>query len=202
MPNDCCNYLVIKFKSLENLNNFKNKYLTKSDSNEDEFDFEKVVPSPKTKEECPANCIANKDSSIVKEDSRPWFDWYKWNIINWGTKWNSYENCIDEDKENTLKIAFCTAWDPAIPVIKALANQIEEDFKYTYYECGMCIAGEIVRENGEISEFDCNELSDIEYRQFLLDNELEDEEYLSEFYVIKDGKIIKAKEDEEEINNG
>lgn len=186
MANDCCNYLVIKFKSLENLNNFKNKYLPKSDSNEDEFDFEKIVPSPKTKEECPADCVIDADN----------FDWYKWSIRNWGTRRNSYEVCIDEFEENVLKISFCTAWSPAIPVINALARQIEEDFKYTYYECGFCIAGEIVRENGEISEFDCNDLSDIEYRQFLLDNELEDEEYLSEFYVIENGKIIGAKEDE------
>ena len=202
MPNDCCNYLVIKFKSLENLNNFKNKYLTKSNENEDEFDFEKVIPSPKTKEECPANCIINKGSHIELEAERPWFDWYKWNWRNWGTKWNSYDNCINVAENNTLKLSFSTAWDPAIPVIKALANQIEEDFKYTYYECGNCIAGEIVRENGEISEFDCDGLSDIEYRQFLLDNRLEDKDFLSEFYIIKDGKIIRAKEDEEETNNG
>lgn len=197
MPNDCCNYLTIKFKSIESLNNFMDKYLTSSDTDEpSRFDFEKVIPSPRTKEECPKEFLTNEYSHIERLEERPWFDWYKWNWRNWGTKWNSYDNCINVDEDNTLKLSFSTAWDPAIPIIKALANQIEEDFKYLYYECGNVIAGEIVRENGEISEFDCDGLSDLEYRQYLLDNGLEDEEYLSEFYIIRDGKIIGAKEDE------
>lgn len=39
-------------------------------------------------------------------------DWYRWNIDNWGTKWNAYDVEIYEDT-----IVFYTAWAPPVQKI-------------------------------------------------------------------------------------
>ena len=45
--------------------------------------------------------------------------WYDWSIKNWGTKWNSYDNWKDNDKE----FQFSTAWSAPHPVLDALAKK-------------------------------------------------------------------------------
>lgn len=53
--------------------------------------------------------------------------WYEWAIENWGTKWNAFDTCIDEDNS----IIFYTAWSDAIPVISKLAEMYPDvSFKY------------------------------------------------------------------------
>lgn len=48
--------------------------------------------------------------------------WYEWRIINWGTKWNSYETHKWEDKT----LFFETAWSPPIPVLDQLAKRYSD----------------------------------------------------------------------------
>lgn len=44
--------------------------------------------------------------------------WYDWRIYNWGTKWNSYDNEIEN---NCVK--FSTAWSDPEPVIRKLSEE-------------------------------------------------------------------------------
>jgi len=60
--------------------------------------------------------------------------WYDWNIRNWGTKWNAYdEDCDDgsledapDEQEQSLRYSFNTAWSPPENVIRLLAVKIKE----------------------------------------------------------------------------
>ena len=60
-----------------------------SEFDEGAIDFEKIIPSPKTKEKCPKKYLVTKDSHISLINGREFFNWYKFNIENWGTKWNA-----------------------------------------------------------------------------------------------------------------
>lgn len=55
-----------------------------------------------------------------------YFDWYKWSIDNWETKWNACE-CIINPK--TLSIYWTTAWSPTVKI----ANEIAKSCKYPVY---------------------------------------------------------------------
>jgi len=88
------------------------------------FNFNHIIPEPKSSEECDPkyNLNINPDSSI-KEDEKPWFNWYQWRIDNWGTKWNGYDCQILNDDA----IKFETAWSPAVEVIKKLSRTHYKD---------------------------------------------------------------------------
>lgn len=122
MPNYCDNSLIITGK--ESILDAIRAFIK---SEENEFDFVKVVPMP------------------AEEEG----NWYNWCCENWGTKWNS-ESVILEQFEECLKISFLSAWAPPIPVISALAKKFPAaDFELSYYEAGMCFCGVNEYHNGE-----------------------------------------------------
>lgn len=84
------------------------------------IDFNKIIPEPKTKEECPERYIVTIDSGIKEADDKPWFNWYDWHIDYWGTKWNAYD-CYTLIGKSWIKFVFSTAWNVASPVIHKLA---------------------------------------------------------------------------------
>lgn len=49
-------------------------------------------------------------------------DWYDWRVQHWGTKWNSYDACLDDDGS----LCFTTAWDPPEPIIRHLSELFPE----------------------------------------------------------------------------
>lgn len=49
-------------------------------------------------------------------------DWYDWSVLNWGTKWNAY----DQQKMGFGSIRFDTAWSTPYPVIEKLAKKFPE----------------------------------------------------------------------------
>lgn len=55
-----------------------------------------------------------------------YFDWYKWSIDNWETKWNACE-CIIRQK--SLSMYWTTAWSPTVKI----ANEIAKSCKYPVY---------------------------------------------------------------------
>ena len=55
------------------------------------IDFNKIIPEPKNESECPDEYKVNKTSHIELLKDKPWFDWYKWRINHWGTKWGAYD---------------------------------------------------------------------------------------------------------------
>ena len=90
---------------------------------EGNFDFDKIIPQPKTIEECPPEYVIpeqeRENSRIEILDDRPWFNWYDWNREYWSTKWNACDSYkIDENN-----IAFSTAWCPPLKVIEELSRK-------------------------------------------------------------------------------
>lgn len=90
-----------------------------------EFDFNKIVPQPRSIEECPVKYVIpeleRKNSNIEILKDRPWFNWYEWNWDYWGTKWRVH----DTHKKDKNNIRFKTAWRPPLKVIKALSKNIQ-----------------------------------------------------------------------------
>ena len=64
-----------------------------------EIDFTKIIPPPQGEH-----------------------DSYNWNVANWGTKWNAYDQEMIDD--HTLE--FLTAWSMPEPVIKALSEMFPD----------------------------------------------------------------------------
>lgn len=68
-------------------------------------------------------------------------NWYNWNVVNWGTKWNAYESKTYRalsTKENSVYIVltFQTAWSPPYPVASAIMNRFRHGFKHYYRDEG------------------------------------------------------------------
>jgi len=91
------------------------------------FSFEKVLPSPKTKEECPDNYILNEEEEEKNKKNgslKPWFDWYRWNYDHWGVKWDACDSWCD-----IYEIGFETAWgEPSDQLFLRIANKFHVQF--------------------------------------------------------------------------
>ncbi len=107
MPNWCINYLTIHAD--ENLLNQIRDFIR---SEESEFDFTKILPIPKEKEN----------------------DSYEWRCENWGTKWNA---AYIDTYENGF--SFETAWTPCRPIIAELARIFPEAEFWFQYNSGFSI---------------------------------------------------------------
>lgn len=107
------------------------------------IDFDKIIPEPKTEEECPKECLMTERSLAEKYIDRPWFDWYAWRNKYWGTKWNAYDTYTQVTSTSILFV-FSTAWSPATPIFNKLAELgynmeirwADEDYGYN---CGKLI---------------------------------------------------------------
>ena len=70
-------------------------------------------------------------------------NWYDWNINNWGTKWDIgiIDGEIQREDDNTISLAFDTAWSPPIAFYSFL---FEDGWDVTakYYEPGVGFIGE------------------------------------------------------------
>lgn len=93
-----------------------------------EFDFNKLIPTP----------MHIYQGLISKEDEEDFPNWYKWNIDNWGTKWNCYDSSVeDAEDEQSVVIKFNTAWSVPYPIIVALANHLKsESMIHEYFDEG------------------------------------------------------------------
>jgi hypothetical protein len=49
--------------------------------------------------------------------------WYGWSIENWGTKWNSYGFCMNDQKDDRVEFEFDTAWSFPEPIFTALSKE-------------------------------------------------------------------------------
>jgi hypothetical protein len=65
------------------------------------------------------------------------YNWYNWNIRNWGCKWDARETELEVDELSdgraNLRIKFDTAWDKPDPVFYAMVEQhpeLEFDFHW------------------------------------------------------------------------
>ncbi len=89
------------------------------------FDFELLMPTP----------LNVYQGGLTSEDEKDFpINWHSWNVLNWGTKWNCYDQSCGigySDKELAW-IQFNTAWSPPRPIIVAFANRFKIPFEYQY----------------------------------------------------------------------
>ena len=107
MPNHCLNLVRISGPDRE-------RALAAMRSAENPFDFQRLRPCPKELFDAAAPFAARPGESkaaakkrqrrLVKEYGAD--DWYRWCLMNWGTKWNSYRHF----KVAGFDAAFFTAW--------------------------------------------------------------------------------------------
>lgn len=84
------------------------------------IDFDKIMPEPKNESECPDEYKVNKSPDIKFKDDVFYFDWYKWRLDNWGTKWNAYDSYTNIN-DTSITFVFSTAWNLALPIIQDLS---------------------------------------------------------------------------------
>lgn len=126
MPNWIENHIKIKTPNPQEI---IDEYFSKG---VDEF-FETIIPSPKIKTECPSKYIATIDPGIQLDDTRPWFNWYKWNVDNWGTKWGACHIEYEITKTG-IEISFDTAWAPPLPIFEKLEKKYGKNISIRSYE--------------------------------------------------------------------
>lgn len=103
------------------------------------------------------------------------FNWYNFNIREWGTKWDVSVSDNEEypetelitDLPDHLAYRFNTAWSPPMPAIAKLSTQYPNAVFDLEYEEETGWGGEIVFKNGEVvssSEYDnkCRECDEID----------------------------------------
>ena len=124
MPNWTYNSIRVRATKLEDAAAFLNKYFVKDDMNQEQFDFDKVIPEPRKIEDCPKDCLVGKDSYIQILSDRPWFDWYAWHNKYWGCKWNASSTYIYKSDDGlTIDVDFATPWCAPYPIFKELKRQ-------------------------------------------------------------------------------
>ena len=86
------------------------------------IDFEKIVPTPKTREEYLASGGAKykapEEEGITPVSDRPWFNWLSWTLEHWGTVSQKWPVEIYDDDE----IAFDNVYDPPTGIFKAISE--------------------------------------------------------------------------------
>ena len=101
------------------------------------IDFDKIIPEPADETECPDEYKVNKASSIERLKDKPWFNWYKWHIDHWGTKWGAYDGYTKIGK-TCIMLVFSTAWIVPIPIIQRLSVLgYQIDVKYADEDYGV-----------------------------------------------------------------
>lgn len=73
--------------------------------------------------------LVRAEFDALSEKHHGAINWYSWNSLNWGTKWNAYE--IQETTGYTVtdgvSIAFDTAWAHPRPIIRALSEKFPDE---------------------------------------------------------------------------
>lgn len=159
-----------------------------------DFDFNKIIPQPKTYEECPPEYRIDSEEDAKKEhiawdkeSERNWFNWYKWNIDNWGTKWGACDTCAGKiilerpmGSTSIVNISLQTAWSPALPVYRKLQEMFPElEIKVDFADEGGGFIGRLTLDGEEeeygISDPEGKEVCDSVGCEYLYED-MEDEE--------------------------
>ncbi len=84
------------------------------------FSFMNILPPPEDKldEYHGVHGYANGEKTGDTE-----YNWYNFNVREWGTKWDARDVDLLEDDETYLHYKFDTAWSPPTEVIAKLAEQ-------------------------------------------------------------------------------
>ncbi len=110
-------HTIIQFKSESDLN----EILALTKNGERLLDFEKIIPSPATREECVEKYgeefLLLESEPIQQQPDKPWFSWYRWRKALWGTPYNATNVSIEGSSLN-----FDTKELPAFQIISALKD--------------------------------------------------------------------------------
>ena len=123
------------------------------------IDFDLIIPEPRYKRDCPADCIVNKDSHVQENKDKPWFNWYTWRNRYWNTKWGAYDGYTRYGKTYII-MYFQTAWTFAEPVARELAKLgYDLDLSYADEDYGSnCGRIQYCSHSGEWSAYSKDEL--------------------------------------------
>jgi hypothetical protein len=129
MPNWCENSLTVS-GSIEALDKWR-VALANDKTIEPVLQFNKLMPLPPEEEE----------------------NWYEWHNEHWGTKWD-----IDKDEgtpwsscPTEYSYSFDTAWGPPVKLFDNISIDFPDVcFELSYWEQGMCFAGNIIFQNGQV----------------------------------------------------
>ena len=126
MPNHITNTLEIRVWHDEHKDSIdKVLKLLRGDGEQEVIDFAAIVPQPGS---LFTDNLGSKEREECARTGRP--NWYDWQIENWGTKWNAYDESVVERDDHNVVIQFDTAWSPPEPVIERLREMIADMFSY------------------------------------------------------------------------
>jgi hypothetical protein len=113
--------------------------------------------------------VSLEQSLEALHDKEKWIDGYTWCVSHWGTKWDIDGESLSVGKdENEYTYHFSTAWSPPVDWVEKVAKDWTDlSFELRYEEGGVCFAGYILFEDGEVIEYD--EVDGDDYRQFVID---------------------------------
>ena len=137
--------------------------------------------------EC-ANGTEEKREDLIRQYGTD--NWYDWNVMNWGSKWDcsSEEMGFDTDNENYITINFTSAWSPPIKwlgkVIKMFPNL---NFKLVFMETGNWFAGCAYSEDGELTVTEGEP-------EYVVDGVVYNYDTEQGVYVGEDGNVISQEE--------
>ena len=144
MPNHCFNRITISVGDSDSQNLAVLVDSLKSDEEDTCFDLNAIVPKPPELENIGWN-EAKELNEIVSAKYRRDYgadNDRDWCILQWGTKWNTYDCALEEKDDDYVVFAFLTAWSPPTGAIEALREQCP-DFEITAFfdEPGMQVGG-------------------------------------------------------------
>lgn len=106
------------------------------------FSFWNIVKPPKDK-------LGLYHSSANGKEDKVW-NWYHWNVTNWGVKWDASDAEITNDTETEISYRFETPWGSASQVIE-LASRLYPELKFNLdYEEEQGWGAEINYTNGKV----------------------------------------------------
>ena len=147
MPN--WTYNQVRMKGIGNNENL----FSYSEKGEKYFDFNKIVPEPKSEEECREKYgekyIDNGACNLSHDESDKWFNWYSWHCDFWGTKWNACDSYVVDDN----LVTFDTAWSEPREIWIALSKMFPDKtlFITANYEDGFVTKSKF--KNGELLSY-------------------------------------------------
>lgn len=140
------------------------------------FSFWNVVAPPVEKYD---EYFGRKGWVEGKEVGNTEYNWYNWNLDNWGCKWDAGDGEIDWLDDNNLRITFQTPWGMPLGVANKLAEQYPHLEISWYFEEEQGWGGELTLKDGEViveQEFDIpNSHADYEKRDRECYCEVEDD---------------------------
>ena len=108
------------------------------------------VPEDKLDEYHAVHGFSNGEKSGDTE-----FNWYNWNIREWGTKWDvAGESFIADEGDDYVVYSFNTAWSPPVHALNALSVQYPTLVITNEWEEEQGFGSTLIHKNGEEEEFD------------------------------------------------